>query len=303
MPLFGKGTHDKTFEKTAFLLKEDGDISEVVRTAEGFEIIQRMSKKTQTFKTIAQVSKDIKDLLRKKKFAEHFASDVRAVLAKSNQNEALAQFAKEKNGKESAAHDVTANDSILSKTIFRINEKGTSFYQEPNQGVIVTVIAVKPTYAPALDEIKAQVKEDYYKDEASKALASRLETLEKPGAFQEALKQGAKAEKTGWLKHSFEYKEDEQEKQALTKKGVDLAKMFQLENIGAVTAYEHNGNGYVIRLDEIAPFDEALFSAKEKTLKDELEQQKKSLLMAGFVASLYRNAKINKNESQIRTES
>ncbi len=303
MPFFGKGTHDRTFEKTSFLLKEDGDISEVVRTGEGFEIIQRISKKAQTFKPLTQVSKEIKDALRKKKFAEQFGSDVRAVLAQSNPTEALATFTKQKNGKESISQEVTANDSILSKTIFRINEKGTSFYQDPNQGVVVTVTAVKPSYAPALEEIKARVAEDYYKDQASTALADRLESFKKPGAFQEAIKQGTKVEKTGWLTHSFDAKDDEQEKQALTKKGINLGKLFQIENIGGVVAHEGNGNGYVIRLDERAPFDEALFQAKSKTIQSELEQQTNSLLMAGFVASLYRNAKINKNESQIRIQS
>ena len=277
MPFFAKGTHDRTFEKTSFLLKEDNDISELVRTGEGYEIIQRIGKKAQTFKPLAQVSKDIKEVLRKKKFAEQFGSDVRAVLAQKNPIEALAQFIKEKNGKESMVQDAIANDSILSKTIFRVNEKGSSFYQDPNQGVVVTVTAVKPSYVPALEEIKALVKEDYYKDEASKALATRLDEFKKPGALDEAVKQGAKLEKTGWLKHSAEYKDDEAEKQALTKKGIDLGKLFQLENIGATTAYEQNGTGYVIRLDERTPFDEALFADKSKSIQAELEQQKKSL--------------------------
>ena len=49
---------------------------------------------------------------------------------------------------------------------------------------------------------KMQVKEDYYKDEAQKNLAARLEELQKAGAFGAAIKQGIKVEKTGWLKHS-----------------------------------------------------------------------------------------------------
>ena len=60
--------------------------------------------------------------------------------------------------------------------------------------------------------------------------------------------------------------------------------------------------GYVIRLDERAPFEQSLLDEKKKTLITELEQQKKPLVMAGFVASLYRNAKINKNESLIHLE-
>ena len=33
-------------KRTSFLLKEDGDISELVRTGEGFEIVQRIGKKS-----------------------------------------------------------------------------------------------------------------------------------------------------------------------------------------------------------------------------------------------------------------
>ena len=62
-------------------------------------------------------------------------------------------------------------------------KKDTSFYQDPNQGVVVTVTEIKQSYVPALEEIKDQVKEDYYKDEAAKDIAARLRKLIKAQCF------------------------------------------------------------------------------------------------------------------------
>ena len=56
------------------MLKEEDDISAVIRTKEGYEIVQRVGKKAQTFKPFAQVSKDIKDTFRKKSLHEQFAA-------------------------------------------------------------------------------------------------------------------------------------------------------------------------------------------------------------------------------------
>lgn len=303
VPFFAKGTHDRTFEKTSFLLKEDGDISEVVRTADGFEIIQRVAKKPQTFKALAQVSKEIKDALIKKKFADQFAGDVRMALAQPKSAEALAQFIKEKKGKETTMQDVEASDSILSKTIFRLKEQETSFYQDPSQGVVVTATSIKPSFAPALEQIKDTVTQDYYQEKAQEKLHDFLKELQKPGAFKASLKTGPKAEPTGWLKSPRGASADDVELKMLMQKGIDISQMFQLENIGSVYVQQKGDKGFVIRLDEIAPFDQTLFQEKKKELFADLEQQNKSLLMAGFVASLYRNAKINKNESQIRIQS
>ncbi len=301
LPYFSKGTHDKGFEKTSFLLKEDTDISGVIRTKDGYEIVQRVGKKLQTFKPLAQVRKAIADTLIKKKFFERFAGDIRALLNTSDSADAIAKFVQEKHGKESS-QTVASDNSVLSKTAFRLKEHETSFYQDPHQGVLVTVTSIKARALPSLDEIKNAVREDYYKDEAAKKISERLEQIEKMGSWEQD-KEGAKIEKTGWLRHSADYKEDLQEKKELQKKGIDLGKMFQIENKGGIVTFESNGNGYAVRLDEIAPFVQALFDQKKATTAAEALGQSRSFMVAGLVASLYRNAKIIKNESLIHIES
>lgn len=297
MPAFSKGTHDATFEKTAFLLKDDGATSAVIHTKDGYEILQRVSKKMQTFKPLSTVTKDIKDIITKRKFVERFASDMRTLIHQ-NSKDAVQAFIKEKNGKESVVSDLLANPAVLNKTVFSLKNGDSGYFQENGHGTLVTVTQVKPATVPALENIKERVKEDYYKDEAAKLIKERLASMSKSGDFGLA-----KAEKTGWLRHSKDFNGDKQELQNLQSKGIDLNTIFQLENKGAIATFERNGNGYAVRLDEVAAFEPAAYQEKRPTIAAELEQQKKSLATAGFVASLYRNAKINKNESQIRTES
>ncbi|CAN5182726.1 peptidylprolyl isomerase [soil metagenome] len=310
VPFFSKGTHDRSFEKASFTLAKEGDVSAVIKTNEGYEIVQLVGKKPQSFKPMAQVSADIKESLALKKFNEQFATDVRSALSKADPKAAIAQLAKDKNGIDEGFKDVNADDSVLSKTAFRLRKNDSSYYLDKNQiakyadktrGYVATLVDIKESFLPALEIQKAQVTQDYYADKAAKELTSIASGVVKQG-LTPALKAEIKFEKTGMIRHSADYKGDETEKQALTKKGYDLGKMFQIENIGGLAAYQNNGNAYIIRLDELAPFDAKLYEQKKSELQKSLIQQKKSLTMAGFVASLYRNAKINKNESLIRNE-
>lgn len=301
MPYFSKGTHERSFEKAAFTLPKENEVSAVIKTNEGYEILQLVGKKAQTYKPVAQVAADIKEILKAKKFNDEFSSDMRSVAAQADSKAALARLVKEKHGSDDAFKDVVAADNTqLSKTAFRLKKDETSYYQEPSKGVAVTLVNIKESFLPALAAIKPQVTQDYYTYKANQELNQTIAQIAKKG-LSSAQKNEFKFEKTGLIRHSADYKGDEQEKQALSKKGFDLGRMFQLENIGGVAAYERNGIGYIIRLDDVAPFDQVLYDQKKAELRNSLLQQKKSLTMAGFVASLYRNAKINTNK-QFRTE-
>ena len=301
IPFFSKGTHDRNFEKASFTLAKDGDISAVIKTNEGYEIVQLAGKKPQSFKPLAQVSADIKETLVAKKFNEQFSSDIRTALSKADPKAAIAQLSVAKHGVDEGFKDVNADNSVLAKTAFRLRKTESSYYQEKNRGYAVTLTDIKESFLPALEAQKAQVTQDYYADKAARELSNIVARASKEGLYKE-LKDEIKFEKTGMIRHTQDSKADETEKQALAKKGYDAGRMFQIENIGGLAVYQNNGNAYIIRLDEVAPFDANLYEQKKNDLKISLTQQKKNLTMAGFVASLYRNAKINKNESLIRNE-
>lgn len=310
MPFFSKGTHDRNFEKASFTLAKEGDVSAVIKTNEGYEIVQLAGKKPQSYKPLSQVSADIKETLLAKKFNEQFSHDVRTALSKADPKAAIAELAKSKGGIDEGFKDVNADDSVLAKTAFRLRKNESSYYIDKNQvakyadknrGYITTLVDIKESFLPPLETQKAKVTQDYYADKAAKELANIVARASKEGLYKD-LKDEIKFEKTGMIRHSQDVKGEEAEKQALSKKGYDLGKMFQIENIGGLATYQNNGNVYIIRLDEVAPFDAKLFEQKKNDLKMSLTGQKKNLTMAGFVASLYRNAKIKQNESLIRNE-
>ena len=87
VPFFSKGTHDKVFEKAAFLLKNDGDISEPVVTSRGIEIIQRIAKKQAEFKPFDTVKDEIKEILIVEKFKEEFSEIMRSLIDQNNEAE------------------------------------------------------------------------------------------------------------------------------------------------------------------------------------------------------------------------
>jgi len=298
VPAFSKGTHDATFEKSAFLLKDDNDISSAIRTKDGFEILQRVNKKAQTFKPLASVSKNIQEILRNKKFASVFPGDARAALAKGD-SAALATFVKDKNGQEKNVVDATLDDTALNKTIFKLKDQGSTSYVEGTTGTIVIVKSIQPTHAPTFDAVKNKVKEDFLQYETQERINQILQEIEKDPQSFDQKRPGMGIVKTDWI--SKENGESKM-KDTLKSQGI-FDRLFQIENVGAIATMVSKGTGYALRLDEVAPFNQTLFDEKKKALQEAALQQNQNLVMAGFVASLYRNAKINKNESQIKSES
>jgi len=80
LPLFSRGTYDPSFEKPAFLLKNDGDLSSIIRTQDGIEILQRVQRVSAVVKSFASVKGEIKNLLTVRAFKNKFIKDVKRFL-------------------------------------------------------------------------------------------------------------------------------------------------------------------------------------------------------------------------------
>lgn len=96
LPLFAKGEKEQVFERKAFMLQNDGDISDVFETSQGYEIVQRVEKKNAKFKEFQSVKKEIYELLLKQTFERAFAQDIKKFDLKKMQEDALKVFAQEK---------------------------------------------------------------------------------------------------------------------------------------------------------------------------------------------------------------
>lgn len=294
IPYFARGEKkERDFEKAAFILKNDSDISELVPTSQGYELIQRVDKKQPQFKLLDSVQKEISDLLVQEKFREIFAKEMRQL---SEQPKKLEETLRDKDAKSMNIDAITQDDAQWGKVLFNLQHKGeTSYFVDKGVGQVVELVKIEEANLPTLESLKNIVSNDLSEERAEKVMQEKLAELQK-SAIKTGLKElhaahGGNLETTDWLS-----KNDSEELAELRKKEIPVDQLFQLERIGAVASFAGaDRNGYVMRLDEIEPFDEKQFEEKKGELTQGLEYQRTRLFLAGFVASSYRNATIEQS--------
>ena len=293
MPWFKRGEKEAAFDKAAFTLKENGDISEVIATSQGFEIIQRMDKKMATYKSLASVKKEITAALVAQKFGEQFAREMRGVIENSKSAESGLQKTMEGRGlKAKKISDVLREDKDWGKTLFSLHGKNDAdAYIDNGVGIVVQLTEIQKPYLPTLDAVKDIVTYDLHEVRAAqKVQASLKEVFEKAKTHDlAALKKELNLELTSI---SLVAKSDTQAVAGLKKKNLPADKLFQLEKIGAIGMSHDGRDGYVYKLDEIESVDNDASKKQKSEARNGLEQEQSRLFTAGFVASLYRSATI-----------
>ncbi len=304
MPFFARGTKERAFEKAAFLLQKDGDISNVIRTGEGLEIVQRVSKKLPEYKPLNKVKQQIRDKLVNNKFKGLFTRDMSEVLDQMNTDQkALEAFIAQKGGKAETIDSIVQDELKRAQTLFKLTEGDSSFYIEGKTGIAVKLTKIHERHLPALETIKDVVTGDLYEERARKQLAVRLDEAKK--ALQSDMQQvekkpfeelrssfGGSVERTEWLHH-----DDKKGTKALSSKGIPVDQIVQLGKKGAHITHESDKQGFLIRLDEIEPFNEEDFTAKKADISRKMGKERAMLWSNGFIASLHRNATIKLNET------
>ncbi len=292
---FAKGTHEPALDRAAFLLQKDGDISDVVETSRGFEIVQRVSKSTPKFKPFETVKQEIKNSLFAQTFQKQFSADMRKVI---DDETALSSFIKEKGGTPMALKEVVLDASPLAEHLFKLTVGQRTFFIEGDKGVAVRLDTIHESYVPSLDTIKATVVRDYRHMRAQEALYQTLGevqvALRSQPLKEVAKKFSAEVTETGLLSAA-----DEKAVESLKKKGVPVAQMLQMEKVGALMRDVTDGHGFVIRLDTVKPVEQEQLAEKKDEITGAFKQERGGQYLEGFVASLYRNATIETNESVI----
>jgi len=293
MSWFKRGEKEAAFDKAAFVLKENGDISDVIPTKDGFEIIQRVDKKAAVYKPLASVKKEIKDSLAQQKFNEQFAREMRGVIEQSkNAENNLDALIRSRGGKVSTLTNIAKDDSNWGTVLFGLHAKNDAdSYIDKGMGYIVQLTNVKKSYLPALKDVRDSVESDIHEERAAQSIKKTLkEALEKAKMSSLSLLKdefNASLTSTGWVAQS-----DTKALEDLAKKGIPTKQLFQLEKAGAVSAYRDGRDGFILKLDEIEALDKEALGEEEKVTTLALAQEQNRLLTAGFVASLYRSATI-----------
>jgi parvulin-like peptidyl-prolyl isomerase len=292
---FKKGDRDPEFEKAALRLRNDGDISGVILTHDGFEILQRVARKPAVYKPLTMVESIIKQKVYEQKFKAQFTEDAAKLLQKYPQEQrthSIEEFAKSK-----GAHAVTkelANDGTpLAEKLFKVQTGQWTSFVDQSEGILATVVSVEKSHKSELTAVTKSVEQDLYKERARTLLDNDLAQAQMlDSATIKANYPHSSVKNTGMIK-----KEDKEKLKEFEDQGISSDVFDQLEQQGAVSIVHAPASGFLIRVNKIEEFDQKRFEENKAVIAQELYAQNKELLQKSFIASLYRNATINLTQS------
>lgn len=282
-------------------LGSDGQISVPLKTSRGYELIQRVKKQSTVYKDLKSVESEIRKELVDEKFKKRFVQDAgRVVNAAKYDSESLNKFVKRYQGVKSELLLEEKASTMPQAHLFKMEQGRYSATVAKDKGYILFCSEVEKSKLPALEDVRSKVLELYFQDQANKLLEQDLKK-----AVQLATDQGLSvaAEKFQASIQSAEAKNvnGTVEKSGILKDPMIDRQLKMLTYAGALAGLETKNSGVVIQLTNV----------ENANIKD-AEQQKEQLLKMlryvqihqnkdGFIASLYRTAKLN-NKIEIKNE-
>lgn len=301
---FSKGTHDKVFERAVFLLKNDNDIAEPVVTKNGIEIVQRVAKKPAEYKPLENVKNEIKEQLLVIKFKEQFADDSHQYIFDDlTTGMSFDEFIKKHNAHKESVTATAQDNSKSFKALFAIHHPGARHsYFDGSTAVIVELETIVPRKLSQLDSVKETVIKDFHNEQARKEFNKIIKETAAQAVTEPlsslAQKIGASVEKIDFIAQ-----ENTQAVQELNKKNIPTHIFWGLEKVGSIATDIQDQKGIIVRVDAIEKFDETAFDQSSQALTQKLIREYSTYFIESFVASLYRNGKINTSESMENTSS
>lgn len=289
---FKKGEMDSEFERVAFRLQNDGDVSDIIPTQEGLEIIQRVARKPATYKPLDAVKNNIKNLVNEQKFKTKFTDDVSKLLSKYSKEQlstAIKEFAQSKHAQLEKIENITNDGTPLAEKLFKSKQDEWTSLMVQGNGVIATISSIEKSHKPEFESVKKQVEQDAYKDKALDLIKKDLD--EAQNLNFDSIQQrypGVSIKKTGMIK-----KDDKEKLSEFSKQGLPVSTFESLEGVGNTTTVMHENNGYLVKVTALESFNQDLYDGNKNIIAHILYDEQKQLAQRGFIASLYRNATIN----------
>jgi peptidyl-prolyl cis-trans isomerase D len=287
----GRSQMTPEFEKAAFSLGK-GQISDVVKSSDGFHIIRLDDKQEAHIKTLDEVKSQIEPILRKQK-AQQAAQNKADGLLKQARAQGLDAAA------AAAGIPVINSDFFARKdmlpglgpapqfmdAVFSEAEKSPPDLASASQGsVVFQLLAVKPASTPTLEEIHSKVEDDYKNERSRTLLTQKAQELSDRAKAEHDLKRAAK-ELGATVKTSDFVLPDGQVPDIGSMTG-QAAVAFTMKP-GDISGPIHSGSNaaVIVVLEDQQPSD-ADYAAKRDQIRDQLLQSKQQELFGLFVSNL-----------------
>jgi hypothetical protein len=287
--------YDAVLVETAFdQLHKDLDISDIIKTNAGYEILQRVARKSAQYKPLSEVKDEIKSLLLEQKFAKRFKQDADRLTghADYNNNQAVASFIEKRKGHKEHLALETKKTGVMSMHLFQTDKDHYAVFMDGKHGVLLQCNDVSKKALKPFHEVKSVVTADYYKKQAQQDLQTVAADAIKQ-SLTTSLQAIAKQHDAELSHASFTYRDGKSDYSELLRRPEVAQKVKNLQSAGEMIDVVTPTESLLIRLDEIAPVDQKIFNEKELMIKNVLSSKAKYKGRDSFIASLYRRAKLN----------
>jgi peptidyl-prolyl cis-trans isomerase D len=306
----GKGQMAAEFEKAAYSLPK-GQISDVVKSLDGFHIVRVDDKQDAHVKPLDEVKSTIEPILKHQKGQQ----------AAQKQAEALLKQARTPEGLDAAAaeqHIAVINSDFFGRkdmlpglgpaqqfmdAVFSTAEKSPPDVAPASQGIVVfQLLAVKPAATPTFEEIRSRVEEEFKNERSSTLLTAKIQELSDRAKSEHDLKKAAK-ELGATMKTSDFVLPDAQVPDVGSMSG-QAAVAFSMKP-GEISVPITSGQDAVVLqvLESQQPTD-ADYAAKRDQIRDQLllqkQQERFGLFVTSLVDEMTKSGKIKKNAEEIK---
>lgn len=283
--------------RALFALKDDGAVSELIKSKDGFELIQRVARKPVQFKPFESVKSAIIARLERQQFNKEFEREARQAIRNA---QGLEQFIKDKGGiKETIANAERGTDATV-KALYTGKIGDYQATLSGDNGVIVHITKIDKKHEPAFEDIKSVVRKDYLAKQATELMNADLKKA--VGLAQEMpIEQVARTLGATYQSTPFITQDNQAELQKLTKEGIPAERLLGLTRVGARETFMQGQNGFLAQVTGVEQFDQVQFDAKKEAIAQQLYQEEIARKQRSLVASLYRNATL-KTSDQINLQ-
>lgn len=294
--------YDKVLVHEAFeQLSEDEAISSLIKTEKGYEILQRIGRKSAKYKSLEEVRSSIEEKILEDKFAKRFKQDAERVVGNARYNkEALESFIEKRNGRKEIINLEERKMNLLGMQLFQTDEGQFSIFMDGKQGVLLECKEIQKKNLKPFASVKNLVKENYYKKQAEEELQA-MATKACKLVLKGDLKDFAQSHGAYFENAESVYKNDQMDHSAILRKPEIAKKIKTLQSVGAVVHIAMPTESYVIRLDEIDQVNENLIKDKKLSVEGAMKSRLKYEGRNSFIASLYRHAKLN-NKIEVKEQ-
>jgi peptidyl-prolyl cis-trans isomerase D len=306
----GKGQMTPEFEKAANSLAK-GQISDVVKSSDGFHIIRLDDKQDGHTKPLDEVKDQIEPLLKHQK-AQQIAQKKAEDLLRQAQTPQGLDGAAAAQGVPVITSDFFSRKDMLPglgpapqfmDAVFSAQENSPPDASPASQGIAVfQLLAIKPASTPAFEEIRSRVEQDFLNERSTTLLSQKVQELSDRAKAAHDLKKAAK-ELGAAIKTSDFVAPDGQVPDVGSMAG-QASVAFTMKP-GEISGPINSGNeATVLQLIESQAPAEADYAAKRDQIRDALlqakQQERFGLFVSNLVDQMTKSGKIKRDEEQLK---